>query len=150
VEDVSQHAQQENGSKVMPDKEDYRNYLEEKFKGLQSAQHGYFNEVHDKLDAIEKQTMKTNNRVTKIEDDLVEYRMIKKYPKIAVLIITITVLATIFGFMKIVNREVSTAVEGSTETLRTEIRHMDKVSKTTRDGYVKYNDFGLTDSIKIR
>ena len=56
----------------MPDNEDYRNYLEEKFTGMQKLQHGYFKEVYDKLDTIEAQTTKTNNRVTKIEDDLEE------------------------------------------------------------------------------
>ena len=134
----------------MPDSIDYRLYLSEKFESMQTVQHAYFNEVHDKLDAIEKQTTKSNNRITKIEDDLTEYRMIKKYPKIAVLIITITVIGTIYGFMRIVNREVNTAVKASTDTLRTEIRLMDGISKTTRNGYVKYNDYGLTDSIKIR
>ena len=134
----------------MPDKEDYRLYLDSKFNGMASHIHSQFINVHDKLDAIEKQTTKTNSRVTKIEDDLVEYRMIKKYPKIAIFIITISVIGAIYGFMRIVDREVSTAVGAATDTLRTEIRNMDGISKTTRNGYVKYNDFGLTDSIKIK
>ena len=134
----------------MPDSNDYRLFLSERFEGFSKLMSAEFINVHEKLDAIEKQTTKSNNRITKIEDDLTEYRMIKKYPKIAVLIITITVIGTIYGFMRIVNREVNTAVKASTDTLRTEIRLMDGISKTTRNGYVKYNDYGLTDSIKIR
>jgi len=134
----------------MIDQSDYRLYLAERFEGMQKAQRAYFKEVYDKLDAIQIQTTKSNYRITKIEDDLTEYRMIKKYPKIAIFIITITVIGTIYGFMRIVDREVSTTVGAATDTLRTEIRKMDGISKTTRDGYVKYNDCGLTDSIKIK
>ena len=134
----------------MTDSSDYRLYLDSRFEAMQTVQHAYFHEVHDKLDNIEAQITKTNSRVTKIEEDMIEYRMVKKYPKIAILIITITVLGTIYGFMKIINTQVSTAVEASTDTLRTEIRLMNGISKTTRNGYVKYNDFGLTDSVKIR
>ena len=71
----------------MPVDESYKLYLEEKFKGLQVAQHGYFREVHDRFDAIDKSN---------------------------------------------------------------EIRLMDGVSKVQRNGYVKINDNGLTDSIKVR
>ena len=135
----------------MPNSTDYRKYLEEKFEGMQKLQHGYFREVHDKLDVIETQTIKTNNRVTKLEDDLTEYRMIKKYPKIAILIITITVVGTIFGFIKITDSQVNTAVEASTDTLRTEIRLNGGISRETRGGYVKYRDaVGFADSVKVR
>ena len=135
----------------MTDSSDYRLYLDSRFEAMQPAQHAYFHEVHDKLDNIEAQTTKTNSRVTKIEEDLIEYRMIKKYPKIAILIITVTVLGTIYGFMKIINKQVSTAVEASTDTLRTEIRLMDGISKETRGGIVKYRDtMGFTDSVKVR
>lgn len=36
------------------------------------------------------------------------------------------------------------------DTIRTEIRLQEGISKTTRGGYVRYNDNGLSDSIKIR
>jgi len=134
----------------MPVDESYRLYLEEKFKGLQSAQHGYFHEVHDKLDTIEKQTTKTNNRVTKIEEDLVEYRIIKKYPKIAVLIITIAVLGTVFGILKLTGRQVETVIDTARDDIKTEIRLMDGVSKETR-GIVKFRDeMGFSDSVNMR
>ena len=134
--------------------QDYRKYLEEKFKSLQSAQHGYFNEVHDKLDVIEEQTTKTNNRVTKIEDDLTEYRMVKKYPKTAILVFIITVMVSVYGFMRVVDREVSITVGAATDTLRTEIRNMDGISPVKRnvggEEYVRINNKGITDTLYIR
>jgi len=81
---------------------------------------------------------------------LTEYRMIKKYPKIAVTLITIAVLGSIYGFIKITNNHTNIAIDKSTENLTKEIRLMDGVSKVQRNGYVKVNDGGLTDSIKYR
>jgi len=109
----------------MPDKEDYRQYLEEKFKGLQSAQHRYFNTVHDKLDAIEKQTTKSNNRITKIEDDLTEYRMIKKYPKVAIMVIAIAVIVVILAFRSVIHKQ---------DDLKTQVDMINTPIKDTRSG----------------
>ena len=163
----------------MPDSKDYRDlYLEEKFKALQQAQHGYFREVHDRFDNIDKSNTARNNRLEKVENcieelkekesehiincplvpkvediekDLMEYRMIRKYPKIFILLVTIAVLGSMYGVMRITNRQVNSAVMSSTDTLRTEIRLMDGVSKQTRGGFVKYRDeMGFTDSVKVR
>ena len=162
----------------MPDSEDYRKYLEEKFAGMQAAQHGYFREVHDRFDTIDKSNAVRNKRLEKvegsieklkekesehvincplvpkvegIEKDLMEYRIIRKYPKIFILIVTIAVLGSMYGIMKITNKQVNSAVMSSTDTLRTEIRLMDGVSKQTRGGFVKYRDnMGFTDSVKVR
>ena len=161
----------------MPYSKDYRLYLEEKFEGLQTAQHAYFREVHDRFDVIDKSNDIRNGRLEKveksiddlkeqdvkhttncplvpkvegIEKDLMEYRMIRKYPKISILIITVAVLGSIFAFMKITNKEVNAAVDMATDELTNEIRLMDGVSKETR-GYVKYRDVkGFTDSVKVR
>jgi hypothetical protein len=40
-------------------------------------------------------------------------------------------------------------VEAVQDTLKTEIRMQEGISKVTRNGYVKYNDAGLSDSVKI-
>ena len=125
----------------MPDNEDYRSYLEEKFKGLQSAQHGYFNTVHDKLDAIEKQTTKTNNRVTKLEDDLTEYRMIKKYPKIFIGIVAFSVILFIYGFAKIIQKQ--NVFQVTQDGLKTQVDMINTPIKDTRSGKTYLYPSGL-------
>jgi len=156
----------------MIDNEDYRLYLEEKFEGLISNMHAQFEKVQDTLDIILKQAQKTNDRVTKLEEraekteknaikhlmdcpqipkidkinnDLEEYRMLKKYPKIAVIILVIVTLGAIYGFIRTTN-----TITRTEEKLTTEIRTTEGVSKVTRGGYVKYNDEGFSDSIKIK
>ena len=71
-----------------------------------------FTNVHDRLDRIEEQTKKTNGRVTelehkelthiqncpnvekiqKINEDLVEYKMLKKYPKIGLTLLAAAII----------------------------------------------------------
>jgi hypothetical protein len=86
--------------------------IEEKFKGLASLINARFENVEDRLDRIEEQTKKTNGRVTeleqkelthiitcpnvpkieKINEELTEYKMFKKYPKIGLAIIAAAIL----------------------------------------------------------
>jgi hypothetical protein len=156
----------------MTQNEDYRRYLEEKFEGLTKHIHAQFSNVQDVLERIEKQTTKTNSRVDKLEtkitdiekgnlkhltdcpqvpkiekinSDLEEYRMLKKYPKFAVIVIAIVVIGAVYGFYKMTN-----TVNITKEELTNEIRLMEGVSKVNRDGYVKFNNNGLKDSIKLK
>ena len=86
--------------------------IEEKFIGLTKLMNAQFTNVHERLDSIEKQTTKTNGRVTelehkeltkyancprapqidKINEDLAEYKLFKKYPKIGIAIVAAAVL----------------------------------------------------------
>ena len=88
----------------MEENSDYRLYLEQKFKG-----------IHEVLERIEEQTIKTNGRVTVLEknelqhvidcpvkkdldllsNDLTEYRIIKKYPKLSLILIALTCISMI-------------------------------------------------------
>ena len=86
--------------------------IDEKFKGLASLINARFENVEDRLERIEGQTTKTNGRVTslehkelthiqscpvapkveKINEELAEYKMFKKYPKIGLAIVAAAVL----------------------------------------------------------
>jgi|WetSurSiteA1Bulk_404760.scaffolds.fasta_scaffold36003_2 hypothetical protein len=121
----------------MPNSQDYRLYLEEKFGGITKLVNAQFESLHDRQDSIDeslvvlkgesseikKQTIQTNDRVTHLEEqrdeymktrvstdmlntvctnltevketveiidkDLEEYRIIKKYPKLALILIVV-------------------------------------------------------------
>jgi len=91
---------------------DERLLIEEKFSGLTHLINARFETIEDRLERIEEQTTKTNGRVTslehkelthiqncpmspkieKINEELAEYKMFKKYPKIALALIAGAVL----------------------------------------------------------
>jgi len=132
----------------MTDSPDYRMYLEEKFEGLTKHIHAQFENVHERLERIESQTTKTNGRVTTLETDLVEYRFVKKYPKLFVGMVAILVLGMVFSIYRIV--QVPKQIADTENIIKKEIRDQEGISKVTRGGYVKYNDYGISDSVKIR
>lgn len=86
--------------------------IEEKFRGMAALMNAHFENLEDRLERIEEQTTKTNGRVTelekkelthiqscpvapkveKINEELAEYKMFKKYPKIGIAIIAAAVL----------------------------------------------------------
>ena len=96
----------------MPNNNDYRDLLNEKFSRVYAQMDANFDLIHEKLKNIEDQTKKTNGRVNKledeveiiklnekdhlincpqtykierIEDNLLEYKFMKKYPKISII-----------------------------------------------------------------
>ena len=102
--------------------QDYRLYLEEKFKGLMVKMDAEFEMLNTKLESIEKQTIKTNGRVNKLEDknevhlincpntgkikimddELIEYRILKKYPKISIILLTFSIIMFILSIFEII------------------------------------------------
>jgi hypothetical protein len=52
----------------MPNSEDYRKYLEEKFNGFHSLMDAQFIIVNDKLELIHNEAKKTNGRINKLEE----------------------------------------------------------------------------------
>ena len=94
----------------MTDSKDYRLYLDERFNGLTSLMNAQFKDVHERFDKIEEETKETNGRVTDLEksdnyvncpntkaikdinDGLLEYSFLKKYPKLSVLVISFFVI----------------------------------------------------------
>lgn len=108
----------------MTDSPDYRLYLESKFRETNTHVKDQFENVIDKLEAIKVQTTKTNGRVSDLEDDvsalkdklalhpiecskakdieslkddLIEYKIIKKYPRATALLIAFFVIALLIS-----------------------------------------------------
>lgn len=159
----------------MTNNPDYRRYLEERFAGMEKIIAERLDNMHDTLIDIKAQTTKTNGRVSDIEDDITkldkdfathpincssakevreikqdleEYRVMKKYPKVALLVIAFFVLTTIISIYQAV--KASNQLVQAEMNIRRSIDYMEGVSKVTRGGYVKYNDEGLSDSVKIK
>lgn len=130
----------------MPNSTDYRLYLESEFKGLHKLMNAQFSTVHDKLESLEKevgevreQTTRTNGRVNdiesrevtrvvncpvaakveKIDEDLTEYRILKKYPKLGITIIAVFVLSSIFFLREIINKQ--DVLQVSQDRLKTQV-----------------------------
>jgi hypothetical protein len=137
----------------MTDQVDYRKFLESEFKHIRTE-----------LTYIKEQTTKTNSRVSHLEDDIVslkladvnhvvncpinpkvdqikddleEYRVMKKYPRLAIILIAVFVCATIFSYFEI---------RSSQKQMQSEIRlNNELMSSPTRGSH--YDPF-VNDSIK--
>ena len=142
----------------MTESSDYRLYLEEKFIGLGKLVNAQFETVHERLDGIEKQTIKTNSRVNKLEDNerdikelitthagscpalkniedikdnLQEYNFFKKYPKLALLIISVAVIMVVMSAYQIAQKTIAVkqAVETASEVLESNEKLFDEYKK---------------------
>ena len=67
--------------------------------------------ITQRLDNILEQTKKTNGRVTKLEewksnlnDELLEYKFIKRYPKLSILVVSITAIITILNLYILISK----------------------------------------------
>jgi hypothetical protein len=65
--------------------------------------------------------------------------------------IAIAVIMCLFAYYTLITKTTQNGIniEAVQDTIRHEIRMTEGVSKVTRGGYVKYNDEGLSDSVKI-
>lgn len=112
--------------------------IEEKFKGLTTLMNAHFENVDERLDRIEEQTKKTNGRVTelehkelthiincpqtakieKINEELTEYKMFKKYPKIGLAIIAAAVIMFLITTFESMDRFKAANNKENTEILK--------------------------------
>lgn len=121
----------------MTEDEDYKKLLDEKFNGVHTSINLQFDGIKNQLNNIEKQTTRTNGRVNKLEEsvielqlsnakhvyncpqnnrfdklekaledyktennkNLTEYSFVKKYPKISIGIIVVSVLIILFSYV---------------------------------------------------
>ena len=113
------------------DREEVRQMLTDILSGHVEKIDGQYRVIRAQLSAIEVQTTRTNGRVTELESqvvkiekdiltlplncnqageikeikkDLEEYRMLKKYPKVGILIILVAALFAWYGFRQLNSR----------------------------------------------
>lgn len=70
----------------MPHSDDYRTYLELHFKT-----------IHETLERIEEQTVKTNGRVTKLEDEFKDVSFFARHPWLFLGVVIVLTLMAISG-----------------------------------------------------
>ena len=154
------------------DRTEVREMLTDILSGHLEKIEGQYRLMTNQLANIEIQTTKTNGRVSHVEEkvnelendilkhpvnctpakeikeiktDLEEYRMIKKYPKLMLVLLTVSIAG--YGvFSHYSNKSKKQEIE---DLIRYEIRGIEGVSKVTRGGYVKYNQNGMSDSVKV-
>lgn len=148
----------------MPENSDYRLFLDERFNGLTTSMNGQFKEVHERLDKIEKQTTKTNGRLTEVEDwkkkhcneeeteeKIIERKRAKRneFIKIASLIV-ITIGVIIAAISSLSNKSsIKSQANATRDSLRHEILMTRGIPNITRSGYMLINRNGLTDSVLV-
>ena len=110
---------------------------------LKGVEHLIVCPVRPKVKEVESDL---SNYKKEMDSDLSEYRMIKKHPILAALIIIVLVFGSIIMDYLGSNHNKETFIE----IIKQEMRMQEGISKVTRNGYVKYNDQGLSDSVKIR
>ncbi len=91
------------------------------------------------------------NAIEKTEKDLTK----EKRENITMWIKTLSFIIAAIGlgltaYFGYTNHKVPAQLEATKSEIKTEIQNMDGISKTTRSGYVRFNDFGFTDSIKVK
>ena len=132
----------------MPNSTDYRLVIDSEFK-----------RVHESLAFIKEQTTKTNDRVNHLEDkvegiqvDLLEYQFFKKYPKVAIMLIALFVIMSVFTIYR--GFKAPAEISEVKQEIQDEIRMHGGVPNVIRGVgdkvYMKINDQGLQDTIRIR
>lgn len=108
--------------------DNFKLYLDERFNGINTLMNAHFITVNERLENIEEQTTKTNGKVVELEkkeishivdcpniikiqtinDELLEYKIFKKYPKAGIILITIAVIligVSIWNFKTSIEKE---------------------------------------------
>ena len=147
----------------MTDSSDYRLFLESKFEGLTVLMNAHAHDTHDRLDTLNGSVSKNQNRIAelekadlahiiecpvkadviKIEKSLLEYNFLRKYPKIAIGIVVVSVIMGIYSVRKWITEPV--------KELQTQMDMMNTPVMNTRSGkYELWPSGMIMDSIKTQ
>ena len=155
----------------MTDNPNYRLYLESEFRGISktlarielSLSDGdkKFDEIEKKIGNLEIKEVEhvvncpampkiddVKKDIQGVKDDLEEYRFFKKYPKLGLIILVIFIATAGVTIYRAIKMPVE--IDDLKTQVIQEIRLQEGVSDVTRGGFVKYNDHGISDSVKIR
>ena len=129
----------------------------EAIKGIGKLVNAQFITVHERLDEIKTQTTKTNSRVDHLEDkvqnielseathvincpvnpkvtllseELLEYKMFKKYPKIGIAVLLVAMILTglnVFGIVEVFVKKPTPVEQGTLDRYQSIIERLDSL-----------------------
>jgi hypothetical protein len=107
-------------------------------------------EINANYNVLLKEITQVGTKVATIEGKIIGREVtIKSIVKNGLIIIGFIITIGVAVWTKADVKNNGKKVEAVQDTLKTEIRMQEGISKVTRGGFVKYNDAGLSDSIKI-
>jgi hypothetical protein len=107
-------------------------------------------EINANHNVLLKEITQVGTKVATIEGKIIGREVtIKSIVKNGLIIIGFIITIGVAVWTKADVKNNGKKVEAVQDTLKTEIRMQEGISKVTRGGFVKYNDAGLSDSIKI-
>lgn len=124
--------------------------------------HGSVKEIKDDVKEVNSQYRELLVEVTKVNGSIDTFKAEvraavlatdKGFSKTTKIIgIVIAVIMMFFAYQNLTTKtnDNGKRIEAVQDTLRQEMRYQGGISKKTRSGYVKYNDHGLSDSVKIK
>ena len=137
------------------DRTEVREMIHSTLEGWEKATVARENMTLVALEKIESHLGKINGKVDAHERFIVGVAAVKKnsstnWVKMFQIIgVCIAFGMFIIGYLNL-TKKIDITESNMESTIKTEIRAQEGISSVTRGGYVKYNDYGISDSVKIR